>query len=314
MSEGFIQTVRGPIRPEDLGVCLPHEHLLLNLEWIDARFSLDGILNDEELVLEELKAVPAAGGQSIIDPTGTGLRPDPEGVRRLSEAAGVHVVMGCGWYRQPYYPAEALIDRTSTQALAERLLNEIEHGLCGTDVRPGIIGEIGSNKEFVSAQEERVFRAAGRAAVRSNLAVTTHSPASPVGLEHLALLRDEGVDPARVAIGHADSYPVIDYHRALLKQGAYVEFDNLGYPLPGVAALESRLVPIIVRLIRQGWAHRILLSQDICHRSHFKAYGGNGYDYVLTTFLRTLRSAGVDEEALQTIIVDNPRRLLTGGE
>jgi predicted metal-dependent phosphotriesterase family hydrolase len=312
MSGAHIQTVRGPIPADELGVCLPHEHLLLNLEWIDARFSLDGILDDADLVLEEIEAIPAAGGQSIIDPTPTGLRPDPLGVRRLSEASGVHVVMGCGWYRQPYYPAEALIDRTSTEALVERLLREIEHGLCGTDVRPGIVGEIGSNKEFVSAQEERVFRAAARAAARSGLAVTTHSPASPVGLEHLALLRSEGVDPSRVAIGHADSYPFIDYHHALLQRGAYVEFDNLGYGLPGVAALEHRLVPIIVQLIREGWAHRILLSQDICHRSHFKSYGGNGYDYVLTKFLPTLRAAGVDAEALHCITVDNPRRLLTG--
>jgi len=312
MSSAQIQTVRGPIPADDLGVCLPHEHLLLNLEWIDARFSLDGILDDEELVLEEIRAIPAAGGQSIIDPTPTGLRPDPLGVRRLSEASGVHVVMGCGWYRQPYYPAEALIDRTPTEALVERLLHDIEHGLYGTDVRPGIVGEIGSNKEFVSAQEERVFRAAARAAVRTDLAVTTHSPASPVGLEHLALLRSEGMDPSRVAIGHADSYPVISYHRALLQQGAYVEFDNLGYGLPGVAALETRLVPLIVQLIREGWAHRILFSQDICHRSHFKSYGGNGYDYVLTKFMPTLRAAGVDAEALHTITVDNPRRLLTG--
>ena len=312
MSGAHIQTVRGPIAADELGVCLPHEHLLLNLEWIDARFSLDGILNDEAAVLDELKAVPAAGGRSIIDPTCTGLRPDPLGVRRLSEAAGVHVVMGCGWYRQPYYPAEALIDRTSTQALTERLVYEIEQGLCGTDVLPGIVGEIGSNKEYVSAQEERVFRAAGQAAVRTNLAVTTHSAASPVGLEHLALLRQSGVDPTRVAIGHADSYAFIDYHRALLKQGAYVQFDNIGYPLPGVASLESRLVPIIVELVREGWAKRILLSQDICHRSHFKAYGGNGYDYVLTTFRNTLLRAGVDEEALHSISVDNPRRLLTG--
>jgi predicted metal-dependent phosphotriesterase family hydrolase len=312
MSLAQIQTVRGPIRPDELGVCLPHEHLLLNLEWIDARFSLDGILHDPQMALEELMAVPAAGGRSIIDPTPTGLRPDPLGVRRLSEASDVHVVAGCGWYRQPYYPAEALIDRTPTDALSEQLVDQIERGLCGTDVRPGIIGEIGSNKEFVSAQEERVFRAAGRAAVRTGLAVTTHSPASPVGLEHLKLLRSEGVDPNRVAIGHADSYPFIEYHRALLVQGAYVEFDNIGYPLPGVAALESRLVPLLVQLIREGWAHRLLLSQDICHRSHFKAYGGNGYDYVLTRFIPTLRTAGVDDDALHTITVDNPRRLLTG--
>ena len=115
-----------------------------------------------------------------------------------------------------------------------------------------------------------------------------------------------------MAIGHADSYAFIEYHRALVKQGAYVQFENIGHLLPGVASLESRLVPILVELVLEGWSARILLSQDICHRSHFKAYGGSGYDYVLTTFRNRLRSAGIDDESWPTISVDNPRRLLTG--
>ena len=234
-----VMTVRGPIAADQLGFVQPHEHLLLNVEWIETRWSLDGILDDEALAIEELSAYRAAGGQSIFDLTNKGLRRNPEAVRRISEATGVHVVMGCGWYRQPFYPAEELIDRTSTQALADRLLEEIDNGLDGTDVRPGIIGEIGSNKDFVSAQEERVFRAAGRAAARSGLAVTTHSVASPVGLEHLRILCEEGVDPARIAIGHSDSYLNLDYHEAILRQGAYVQFDNIGYKLPVVASPEA---------------------------------------------------------------------------
>ncbi|HEX8969280.1 MAG TPA: phosphotriesterase-related protein [Chloroflexota bacterium] len=308
----MVMTVRGPVAADTLGVVQPHEHLLLNVEWIEARFSLDGLLNDADLMIEELRAFATAGGRSIIDLTNAGMRRDPVGVRRISEATGVHVILGCGWYRQPYYPPEALIDRTSTAALAERLVDEIEHGLDGTDVRPGIIGEIGSHKDYVTAQEERVFRAAGRAAARTGLAVSTHSAASPVGLEHLRILCEEGVEPGRVAVGHADSYPFLEYHLAILEQGAYVQFDNIGYRLPGVAALESRLVPIIVELVRRGWSHRVLLSQDVCHRSHLKAYGGNGYDYLLRQFLPTLRSAGVDDEAIARMTVDNPRQLLVG--
>jgi predicted metal-dependent phosphotriesterase family hydrolase len=305
-------TVRGAVPSDSLGVTHPHEHILLNLEWIDARYSLDGILNDAELAVEELRAFVAAGGRTIVDLSNRGMRPDPCAIRSISEQTGINVILGCGWYRQPYYPAEDLIDRTSTEALASRLVSDIEDGLYGTDVRPGIIGEIGSHKDFVTAQEERVFRAAGRAALRTNLAVSTHSAGSPVGLEHLRILRDEGVDPSHVIVGHSDSYPFLDYHLALLRQGAYVQFDNIGYRLPGVAALESKLIPMTVELIRQGWAHRLLLSQDVCHRSHLKAYGGNGYDYVLSTFVPRLRVAGVDEEAIQLMLVHNPRRVLTG--
>jgi phosphotriesterase-related protein len=307
-----VMTVRGPVPASELGYTQPHEHLLLNTEWIDARFGLDGILNDEALAIEELSAYATAGGRSIVDLTNVGLRRDPAGVRRISEATGVQIVMGCGWYRQPYYPAEALIDRTSTEALTERLMHEIEHGLDGTEIRPGIIGEIGSNKDFVSAQEERVFRAAGRAAARTGLAVSTHSVASLIGLEHLRILRESGADPSRVVIGHSDSFPFIEYHEALLGAGAYVQFDNIGYMLPIVAAIESRLIPIIVELVRRGWAERLLLSQDVCHRSHLKAYGGNGYDYILACFLPRLREAGVDEEAIHLMTVENPRRVLAG--
>jgi phosphotriesterase-related protein len=305
-------TVRGPLPAHELGFTQPHEHLLLNVEWIDNRFSLDGILDDEALAIDELTAYAAAGGKSIVDLTNIGLRRDPSGVRRISDTTGVNVVMGCGWYRQPYYPAEALIDRTSTDALAEHLLDEIEHGLDGTGIRPGIIGEIGSHKDYVSAQEERVFRAAGRAAAKSGLAVSTHSVASPIGLEHLRLLCEEGADPARIAVGHSDSFLFIEYHEALLRSGAFVQFDNIGYRLPVVASLESRLVPVIAELVRRGWAERLLLSQDVCHRSHLKAYEGNGYDYILVCFLARLREAGIDDEAIHLMTVDNPRRLLTG--
>jgi phosphotriesterase-related protein len=312
MTEPTVMTVSGPLPASQLGVTQTHEHLLLNVEWIDARFSLDGILDDEALATEELGAYAAAGGRSIVDLTNIGLRRDPLGVLRIAEATGVNVVMGCGWYRQPYYPAEELIDRTSTAALADRLIFEIEHGLDGTDVRPGIIGEIGSHKDFVTAQEERVLRAAGRAAARTGLALSTHSAASPVGLEHLRLLCEEGADPARVVIGHSDSYPFIEYHEALLQQGAYVQFDNIGYRLPGVASLESRLIPVVVELLRRGWARQLLLSQDVCHRSHLKAYGGNGYDYILTCFVPRLREAGIDSDTIELMIVDNPRRMLSG--
>ena len=136
--------------------------------------------------------------------------------------------------------------------------------------------------------------------------------ARPVGLEHLRLLCEEGADPSRVVIGHSDTYPHLEYLEAVLQQGAYVQFDNIGYNLPTVASLESRLIPVTVELVRRGWSHRILLSQDICHRSHLKAYGGNGYDDILRCFLPRLREYGLDEETLTRMTVENPRRILSG--
>jgi phosphotriesterase-related protein len=48
-------------------------------------------------------------------------------------------------------------------------------------------------------------------------------------------------------------------------------------------------------------------------RSHLRAYGGGGYDFLLTDFLPRLQSSGVSIETIRLITVDNPRRAFTGG-
>ncbi len=138
--------------------------------------------------------------------------------------------MGCGWYRTAYYPPEALIDRRSTDDLADELVREATDGVGESGVRPGIIGEIGTDKPWVSPAEERVHRAAARASRRTGLAITTHAVLSDVGLAQLRIFEEEGADPTRVVIGHADSYPVLDHYLAIIERGANLEFDFIGMP------------------------------------------------------------------------------------
>src|SRR5436190_11977004 len=133
-------------------------------------------------MVPELTRFRAAGGSCLVDLPPIGVGRDPERLARLSAETGLHVVMGCGWYRGAYYPAEALIDRRSVDDLAEELVREATEGVGASGIRPGIIGEIGTDKPWLSAQEERVHRAAARAARRTGLAITTHGVLSPVGL------------------------------------------------------------------------------------------------------------------------------------
>ncbi|HET6820424.1 MAG TPA: phosphotriesterase-related protein, partial [Candidatus Limnocylindria bacterium] len=224
---------------------------------------------------------------------------------------GVQIVMGCGWYREPYYPAEAQVDRRSVDSLADELIAEFRDGVGGTGVRPGILGEIGANKPWVSAQEERVHRAAARASRATGMAITTHGVRSAVGLAQLGIFEEEGVDPARVVIGHADSYPVLDHYLAVLERGANLEFDFLGHRFDTEEAEEPRLVELIVELLERGWASQLLLSQDVCHNAQLKVNGGYGLTYLQQHFLPTLRTAAVGEGEIRQMTIDNPRRLLT---
>jgi phosphotriesterase-related protein len=309
-----VQTVLGPIDPGDLGWTLPHEHTAIALWHIPNRWDYWELRRDEPLICEELGAFRAAGGGAIADLTLDGVGRDPEWLAGISRATGLHVVMGAGWYRGAHYPAEALVDRRSVDALAAVIVRDAAIGVGETGVRAGIIGEIGTDKPWISALEERVHRAAARAARRTGLAITTHAVQSTVGLDQLDVFEAEGADLSRVVIGHADSNPSLDYHLAIVERGATVEFDFLGMSFsPLERHGEGRIIDNLRELLARGHAERVVLSQDVCHDSQLTAYGGNGYTYLARTFLPRLRAAGVSEDEIRTITVDNPRRLLTVG-
>jgi len=307
-----VQTVLGPIDPGDLGFTLPHEHTQIALWHVPDRWDYWQLTRDEPLILEELAAFRGAGGRGLVDLTLPGVGRDPSWLAGIARASSLHVVMGCGWYRGAYYPADALIDRRSVDELADELVREATDGVGDTGIRPGIIGEIGTDKPWVSAQEERVHRAAARAARRTGLAITTHSVLSPVGLAQLRIFEDEGADPRRIVVGHADSYPHIDHYLAIVERGASVQFDFLGMSFtPAERHGESHIVELLCDLLARGHVERVLLSQDVCHDSQLLRYGGNGYAYVAQRFLPRLREAGVGDAEIETMTVANPRRLLS---
>ncbi|MFL5749387.1 MAG: phosphotriesterase [Chloroflexota bacterium] len=314
LARGRAQTVCGPVDPSALGWVLPHEHTAIALWHVPDRWDYWELRRDEPVIVDELTAFREAAGEgaAVVDLTLPGVGRDPRWLAALSEATKLHVVMGAGWYRDAYYPPDALIDRRSVDSLAEEIEREATDGVAATGIRPGIIGEIGTDKPWISPREERVHRAAARAARRTGLAITTHAVQSTVGLDQLDLFEAEGADLSRVVIGHADSHPSLEYHGAIVERGATVEFDFLGMSFtPLERHGEGRVVESVCELLSRGHAGRIVLSQDVCHDSQLKRYGGNGYTYLADSFVPRLRDAGVSDEEIRTMTVENPRRLLT---
>jgi predicted metal-dependent phosphotriesterase family hydrolase len=309
---GHVQTVLGPIDPADLGFTLPHEHTQIALWHIPNRWDYWQLTRDEPVILAELARYRAAGGGSLADLTLPGVGRDPMWLAGLARASGLHLVMGGGWYRSAYYPAEALIERRAVGDLADELVREATDGVGETGIRTGILGEIGTDKPWLAPDEERVHRAVARAARRTGLAISTHGVMSDVGLSQLKVFDEEGADLSRVVIGHADSYPSLDHYLEIIRRGASLEFDFLGMSFtPTERHGEARVVELICELLGRGHADRILLSQDVCHDSQLKRYDGNGYVYLAETFLPRLRAAGVSDGEIETMTEANPRRLLT---
>lgn len=175
-------------------------------------------------------------------------------------------------------------------------------------MRAGIIGEIACDRWLTSA-EERAFRAAARAHLRTGITVTTHAARWPVGLRQLDLLAEEGVDPRRVIVGHCDTVPDPAYHLALAERGAFVQFDTI----QGESEYDVEIrIAWIRALVDAGHEERILLSQDVCLRSNLRAFGGPGYAYVITGFRERLVRAGLAAPLVDRLVTENPQRALSG--
>ena len=266
---------------------------------------------DEPVIDAELGLYRSAGGSCLVDVTLDGVGRDPGRLAALSERTGLHIVMGCGWYREPYYPPEARIDRRSVDDLADELVREATDGVAGTGIRPGIIGEIGTDKPWLSPAEERVHRAAARAARRTGLAITTHAVMSRRRPRPAPRLRGGGGRPG----------PSRDRPRRLVpdprtttsrssSRGANVEFDFLGMSF---TPQERKGEPRIVRLLHGAARHAAMPTGSCSARTSATTASSGTTTATATrtsseTFLPRLREAGVSDAEIEQLTVTNPRR------
>jgi predicted metal-dependent phosphotriesterase family hydrolase len=297
-----VVTVRGPIDPADMGVTQTHEHL--QVDAMDHYGDYGYVIDDEDLVVEELLAFTRAGGRTICDVTVDEIGRNPGALARISEAAGIHVVMGAGWYRDFGYPEE--VEECTSNELADILVREIEVGVGHSGMRAGFIGEIGTGRHYIKPAEERVFRAAALAQVRTDVVISTHTTRwGTLALEQIAMLKEFGADPKRVIIGHLGDRRGVEHLLPLVEQGVYVEIDNIGYLDYQPEAVRADNV---AALVREGFVEQILLSEDICMLEHLKAHGGKGYGYLLEVFVPLLGERGVEKSDIDKMLIDNPAR------
>jgi predicted metal-dependent phosphotriesterase family hydrolase len=300
---GKVMTVRGPVEPAALGITLSHDHVLLDAWEFFGKPHYEVIFDDESIMIEEAESFKAAGGGTICDPTNIGIGRNPEGLLRISEAAGVNILMGAGWYREKVYPS--YIYESSTNDLAELLVREIVDGVEGSGIRPGFIGEIGTERGAFSPANERVFRAAARAHRRTGCPILTHTTHwGELALEQLDLLAEEGVAAENVVISHLGDRRGISWWLPIAARGAYLSVDNLA-EITGYAPLYFR-ADNVAALCAEGLASQIMLSNDICELDKLKTYGGVGYANVIENFLPMLRERGVSDDDIHQMTVVNP--------
>lgn len=328
---GKILTVSGPIDPAQAGTTLMHEHIFIEFKapatadgkpaapapGDSARSS--GGLTDFDTQLAEIRAFRKAGGSTIVDVTNFGLSRNPDWLRRVSEASGLHVVMGAGWYMRPFHPAD--MNQRTVEDLTAILVHDITVGAQGTSVRSGIIGEVGVGafgpRIPLTENELKSIRASARASRLTGAPITFHSFASPDEMQRaLDIVASEGVDLNHVVMSHVGTGDLAAMKR-YTDRGAYVEFDYIGSVRNRDSSVVTltrgaeRLAANIKTLIDGGLTDRILVAHDVCTQAQLTKNGGGGFAYISTMVVPALKQLGVTDETIRNILVDNPRRVLT---
>lgn len=334
-----IQTVCGEIKKEKLGVTLPHEHIFWDLrpvmeepkEGLDVYYDKiradnrylcyedpytiqdNAFLDDENVAIREVELFKKAGGNTIVDVTLDDIKRNPTALKKVSEKTGVNIVMGCGHYIGSSHSAD--VEWKSERELADEIIRDITVGACGTDIKAGVIGEIGTSAE-ISKNEFKCLRAAGIASVETGKGIQVHTALyESNGLTVIDELTKLGVAPNKIVIDHIDVWLREDYLLKMLDRGAYVEFDNFGKEfyisprpnglLKGRFAYDLEKVKMVAKLVNKGYLKQILLTNDICLKTMFTTWGGNGYAHVLNTVKKMLLDEGVTQKQFETMMISN---------
>lgn len=278
-----------------------HEHLHIDLSGF--KNNLDCRLDQYDLICQEMKDLRASGVSNIIEMTNRYMGRNTQFMLDLMRDTGINVMACTGYYQDAFFPEH--VAARSVEQLAQEMVDEIVIGIDGTELKAGIIAEIGSSEGVITPLEEKVFIAAARAHIETGRPISTHTSFSTMGLEQLVLLQAHGVDLSRVTVGHCDLKDNLDNILRMIDLGAYVQFDTIGknnyYP-------DEKRIGMLHALRNRGLLNRVMLSMDITRRSHLKANGGNGYDYLLTTFIPQLRQSGFSQADVDTMLRDNPSK------
>jgi phosphotriesterase-related protein len=306
---GQIHTVQGPIGPNDLGITLIHEHVMVDFVGAD-RVSPDRYDVEEvfRVALPHLKRFHELGGRTLVECTPAYIGRDARLIRRLAEASEVRLLTNIGYYgaaNDKYLPPHAHTERA--EQLADRWLREWETGVDGTGIRPGFI-KIGVDSGPLSDVDAKLVRAAARVHRRTGLTIASHTGPGVPALAQIALLEELGVSPSAWIWVHAQNERDGAVHIQAARRGAWVEFDGIG------PTTIERHVERVTSMKREGLLDRVLVSHDAGWYHVGEPNGGTyrGYDTLFTTFLPALRAAGVTEEEVRKLLVENPRRALAG--
>lgn len=311
-----VQTILGPISPDELGFTDAHGHLIMDRDLIVAKHP-DFKLADPDKVVEEVNLFMQAGGRAMVETSPIGCGRNVRAMVEVAERTGLHVVASTGVQKSEYYLDSHWRNFYSAEQMAEIFIEEISQGMDANsyngpyfdriDAKAGII-KVATPYQFISPTDERIFKAAAIAHKETGAPITSHTEMGTMGVEQVELMISYGVDPAHFTVGHMDRNPDLYIHKRIAEKGAFLLYDT---PSRVKYHPESTFIELVTGMVEAGFGKQIVWGGDMARRSYFVSYGGGpGLAYVPKLFVSRMREDGITEEVIQDIFIHNPARAL----
>jgi phosphotriesterase-related protein len=298
----LIRTVTGDIAAV-AGRILAHEHLQIDLSAQKGLANRIGT-DEEPAVVDDLRDAKQFGLAAITDLSAPGWGRDPVALRRISERSGVVVVCAAGFYWDPF---PELAVSGSMEQLRDAMIAEVATGVGDSGVRCGVI-KVGTSRGEPGALEERLFRAAAAAATATGAAVITHTSSPDQAGWHLRVLERAGMDMSHVVISHMGAAHDVSELVEVARAGVFMGIDKVSFP-KGPSNVE--LADLVRDACAKGLERQLILSSDIARKTLLRRYGGHGYRTVFADFVPMLQERGLSAAQIETMLHDNPSRMLT---
>jgi phosphotriesterase-related protein len=319
-----VETVRGPVDTEALGVTLMHEHVFILNEEIRENYPSeypDGWDEDTQVdeAIVKLNALAARGCRSIVDPTVIGLGRDIHRIKRVADGTELTIIVATGLYTYsdvPFYFSYRLPRSDGADPMTALFVRDITTGIADTGVKAAFL-KCAVDEPGLTPGVERVLRAVCRAHVETGAPITVHThPRSGTGGDIVRVLREEGVDLTKVVLGHSGDSTDLDYLSELADAGCLLGMDRFGINL--ITPLEDR-VATVADMCARGYAERMVLSHDAaCYIDWFPPDSVQRFapdwhcQHIFDDVLPALRARGVTDDQIDTMLVANPRRYFGG--
>jgi phosphotriesterase-related protein len=305
-----VMTVNGWISKKQMGITLPHEHIVVDFIGADkidtSTYNLDKIFETALPLLQKLKA---NGCATLIDCTPNYLGRVPALLKKLSEATGLHILTNTGYYgavNHKYVPPH--VQTESPQQLAERWVKEWKEGIEGTGIKPSFM-KISVGDAPITDLQQKIVEAAALTHLQTGLTIASHTGGNGAVLEQLKIIEAKGVHPAAFVWIHAQNEQNTEIHLQVARKGAWVEFDGL-YPAKFQLGEQTiaQYISYLQMMKKEKLLHRTLLSQDSGWYHIGEANGGSflPYHLIFTDFLPKLYESGFTQKEIKLLMQENP--------